>query len=266
MNLELEQLTVSYGRRTILHDISIKFAPQKITALIGPNGCGKSTLLKTIMGFVKADNGQAKLNGKPISSFGRRDLSRRISYLPQENYCPDHMTLAELIELSAYSRRSLLSAPSKLDRETFMEAMKTVGLSNAAHKAVNMLSGGQKQRAFIALLLAQNTDIILMDEPVNHLDVKYQYTVMQLIRKLCEEAGKTVVIVLHDINLTAAFADHIVMMKHGRVVMQGDVEQKLTEYSIEDVFDIPNSLFRYNNRVMCQPFPGLTRFCDSSGQ
>ncbi|MEF2072685.1 ABC transporter ATP-binding protein [Consotaella aegiceratis] len=252
--LETKNVTASYGEAPVLQDVSVEFAAGRLTALVGPNGCGKSTLLKAIMGFVSVSRGEVVLGDRPIRDFGRRALARRIAYLPQESHCPDYMTLGELVELAGYARYSWIGGPSAQDRLLFREALDIVGLADLAHRPVNALSGGQRQRAFIAMVLAQDADIVLMDEPVNHLDLKYQYAVLDLVRDLTLRHGKTVIAVLHDLNLTAAFADDVVMLRDGRVMAAGPVAATVNPATVEAVFDLKADIFARDGRLVCLPF------------
>ncbi|MDQ1195012.1 iron complex transport system ATP-binding protein [Rhizobium sp. SORGH_AS 787] len=251
--LDAMDLHASYGHVSVLRGLSARFHNGHVTALVGPNGCGKSTLLKTIMGFLPLSSGTITLEGRSIREIGRRHLARRIAYLPQECHCPDYMTLGELIELAGYARYGLASGPTERDRVLFAEALKTVGLEDKARAQVNTLSGGQRQRAFIAMVLAQDTDVILMDEPVNHLDVKYQYAVLGLVRELTDRHGKTVIVVLHDLNLASTFADDVIMLKAGRVLASGPVAATITPANVSDVFDLQADIFSRQGRLICVP-------------
>lgn len=251
--LQLNNVSASYGDQLVLSAVSATFTKGQVTALVGPNGCGKSTLLKAVMGFVPLRDGAVELEGQKTTTMPRRALARRVAYLPQETYCPDYMTLGELIELAGYARYSLFGGPTAGDRALFAESLAFVGLADLAHHQVNLLSGGQRQRAWIAMVLAQDADIILLDEPVNHLDIKYQYAVLSLIRSLTVEHGKTVIIVLHDLNLTAAFADSVVMLKAGRVQANGTVQEAINPRSLAEVFGIEAEVFRHDNRLVCLP-------------
>ncbi|WEX08017.1 ABC transporter ATP-binding protein [Chelativorans sp. AA-79] len=252
--LACNDLTVSYSpaARPVLNGVSVKFSARRFTALVGPNGCGKSTLIKTIMGFLPTSSGTVSLDGKPVLGTGRKELAKRVAYLPQENYCPDYITLGELVELGAYARYSLFGGPDEKDRALFADALATVGLEDMASKPVNALSGGQRQRAWIAMILAQDSDVILLDEPVNHLDVRYQYSILTLIRSLTQR-GKTIVAVLHDLNLTAAFSDEVVMMCEGRIIAHGTTSESITSSNVRRVFDFDADIFRRGERLVCLP-------------
>lgn len=251
--LEARDIAASYGEVPVLQGLSAAFAKGRVTALVGPNGCGKSTLLKAIMGFVPVSAGEIRLEREPVRAIGRRALARRIAYLPQESQCPDYMTLGELIELAGHSRYTLAGGPSERDRMLFRQALEIVGLADRAGCQVNALSGGQRQRAWIAMVLAQDTDVILMDEPVNHLDMKYQYAVLGLVRDLSVRHGKTIVIVLHDLNLTATFADNVVMLRAGKVVAAGPVATTVTASTVARVFDLEAEVFTRDGRLICLP-------------
>ncbi|MEW5421001.1 ABC transporter ATP-binding protein [Amorphus sp. 3PC139-8] len=251
--LAATDLTVSYGKTPVLSGLSAAFVPGRLTALVGPNGCGKSTLLKTLLGLMRADTGSVTLDGTPIDRIGRRALARRIAYLPQETHCPDYMTVGELVELGGHSRYALMGGPDARDRNLFRSALETVGLTDQAHRRVSRLSGGQRQRAWIAMVLTQDSDILLMDEPVNHLDMPYQYTVLDLVRSLTRGHGKTVVCVLHDLNLAAAFADEMVMLREGRTIAAGPTSDTITPETVRDVFSFEADIFRRHDRLVCLP-------------
>ncbi|NJO55812.1 MAG: ABC transporter ATP-binding protein [Rhodospirillales bacterium] len=251
--LAAEHLVVGYGRTPVLRGLTARFETGRVTALVGPNGCGKSTLLKAVMGLVPTSGGDVRLEGRPIRQIGRRELARRIAYLPQECLCPDYMTLGELVELSGYARYSLFGGPSDRDRELFRRALETVGLADRAGHQMNSLSGGQRQRAWIAMILAQDTDIVLMDEPVNHLDMKYQYAVLALVRALSVKHGKTVVVVLHDLNLTTAFTDDVVILGDGEVLAAGPVAKTITAETVAHAFGIATEVFVRDGRLVCLP-------------
>lgn len=251
--LETRHVSAAYGPLNVLSDVSVRFSKGRLTAIVGPNGCGKSSLLKAIMGFLPISTGDILLEGAALRGIGRKALARRIAYLPQDCFCPDYMTLGELIELAGYSRYSLTGGPSAQDRDLFKQVLETVGLSDRAGLPVNKLSGGQRQRAWIAMVLAQDTDVILMDEPVNHLDMKYQFAVLELVRELIETHGKTVIAVLHDLNLTTAFADEVVLMQSGRCITAGPVADTVTSDNIEQVFGLRTQIFPRDGRLVCFP-------------
>jgi len=253
--LAATDLTVSYGKTPVLKGLSAAFSPGGLTALVGPNGCGKSTLLKTLLSLLRAESGSVTLDGTPVDRIGRRALARRVAYLPQETHCPDYMTVGELVELGGHSRYALMGGPDARDRQLFETALETVGLADRAHDRVSRLSGGQRQRAWIAMVLAQDSDILLMDEPVNHLDMAYQYTVLALVRALTRDHGKTVVCVLHDLNLAAAFADEVVMLREGVTIAAGPTIETVTPETVRQVFAFEADIYLRHDRLVCLPHP-----------
>ncbi|MFB2532061.1 ABC transporter ATP-binding protein [Paracoccus sp. p4-l81] len=251
--LKIDGATAVLGAHRVLDGFSARVRQGRLTALVGPNGCGKSTLLRAVMGFVPLSAGAIRLDDQPIRGLPRPALARRVAYLPQDSHCPDHLSVGELVELGGYARCGLFGGPDAADRARFRAALTTVGLSDLAHRPVNALSGGQRQRAWIALVLAQDAPLMLLDEPVNHLDMRYQYDVLALVRDLTLHHGRTVVCVLHDMNLASGFADDLVMMKDGRAEVAGPVEATLTATNVARVFGFDAEILRHNGRTLCLP-------------
>ena len=251
--LTLQDIHAGYGPNRVLHGLSARIRPGALTALVGPNGCGKSTLLKAIMGFVPLAQGRILLQGQDIGRFGRRQLARRVAWMPQECSCPDGLTVGGLVELAGHARRSLLGGPSEADRQRYRQTLEIVGLDAHRGSAVNTLSGGQRQRAWIAMTLAQDTPLILMDEPVNHLDLKYQYDTLKLVRSLVRDHGRTVLMILHDLNLAAAFADEILMLAEGRLRVAGPPADTITQAHVSAVFGLEAEIFEHHGRRVCLP-------------
>lgn len=251
--LKVDNIHFSYGRTPILQEVSASFNPGRLTALIGPNGCGKSTLIKAMTGLLPLQSGQITLDDQPISALPRKQLAQRLAYLPQDNHCPDYLTLGELVEMGGYARQPLIGREKGADRTIYLQALETVGLAQHAHRQVNALSGGQRQRAFIAMILAQDAEILLLDEPVNHLDVTYQYGILELIRELVHSHGKTVVTVLHDLNLALSFADEALMMAEGRVIAAGPTAEVITQSRVRQVFALDADFLRQGERLVCVP-------------
>lgn len=253
--LDLHDLHAGYGKHTILNGVSATLSPHAVTALVGPNGCGKSTLLKTIMGFVPLHRGHIRLAGQPAHTLGRRQRAQLLAYMPQDARCPDGLTVGELVELAGYARGSLFGGASASQRQRFHQTLEMVELLPYRGRPVNTLSGGQRQRAWIAMTLAQDTPLILMDEPVNHLDLKHQISTLKLVRTLAHHHDHTLLVVLHDLNLAAAFADLILMLKDGRVVAAGSPEETLTADNLRQVFGVQADIFKRHDRIVCLPFP-----------
>lgn len=255
--LNVNALEVAYGRagESVVKNVNARFSANKFTALIGPNGCGKSTLLKCMMGFLPAKAGTVMIGETAISTMSKKQLASAISYLPQESYCPDYLTVGELVELGAYARSKRFQRASNEDRDRFRWALDKVGLATCASQSINTLSGGQKQRAWIAMILSQDSDIIMLDEPVNHLDIKHQYAVLNLVRELMEEQHKTVIAVLHDLNHASAFSDDVLLMCAGEVVAHGETRTVITAENIKTAFDFDAEILSQGDRVFCAPAP-----------
>lgn len=252
--LSCQNLSVSFGKVPLFNQFSHQFTPAKFTAILGANGSGKSTLLRALLGLIKPVDGSVMLGDSYLSALSRRKIAQRIAYLPQENHYSDHMTVGELIEMSSFARRGLFGGIRQEDRQEFYKALTFVGLTELAGQRLCQLSGGQRQRAFVAMVLAQQTPIILMDEPVNHLDVKYQYAVLDLARDLVISEGKTVLMVLHDINLAAAYADEAIVLDRGQILAQGPMSQILDDNTFFQCFGIKAKRHQIDGRQVYLPY------------
>ncbi|MEM8775618.1 MAG: ABC transporter ATP-binding protein [Pseudomonadota bacterium] len=238
--ISVQNLTVKYAPRSpdVLCKCSVDFADGSFTAVVGPNGCGKSTLLKSILKLIPVESGLVKLGSRPIHEYSRKELAREIAFLPQSNACPDYLTVEELVELGTYSHAEFLSVRRGANRERVAEALLHVGLSEQAGSYVNQLSGGQQQRAFLGMVLAQDAQILMLDEPINHLDLQHQHSLLQLLKELVGQFGKTVIAVLHDLNLAAQYAERLVLMHKGAVALHDSIESAFAKPIIEQVFDV----------------------------
>lgn len=220
MRLRTENLTVSYGAQTVLDGLSLALPAGKITALLGPNGCGKSTLLNCFSRLLTPDSGEILLDEKPIAGFSARQLARRLALLPQHHLSPEGITVRELVSYGRSPWLSLWGRLSAEDNERVNVAMSQTRTRNLADRRLTQLSGGQRQRAFLAMVLAQDTPLILLDEPTTYLDINHQVELMRLMVEL-KRQGKTVVTVLHDLNQASRYCDHLVVLASGRVMAQG---------------------------------------------
>ena len=250
--LETKNLSVAYGKQTIIANLSVSIPKGKITALVGPNGCGKSTLLKTLVRINKAKSGEVLLEGKTLSSYGDKALARSLSLLPQILVSPEGITVRKLVE---YGRSPYVSHWGRLaqdDKDIVEQAMRDTGVLEFADKPVDSLSGGQRQRAWIAMVVAQDTDVVMFDEPTTYLDMSHQVELMKLIQQM-NAKGKTVVVVLHDLNQACRYCDHLVVLKHGEIVEQGSPDEVMTQTLLNDVFDLKANVFRdpVSNTPMC---------------
>ncbi|MEQ6967317.1 Fe(3+) dicitrate ABC transporter ATP-binding protein FecE [Pectobacterium polaris] len=237
MELTTQNLTAGYGDKRILDGLSLSLPAGKITALLGPNGCGKSTLLKCFAKLLTPESGAIQLNGKPLSAFSARQLSRHLALLPQQHLTPEGITVRDMV---AYGRSPWLSLWGRLsqdDRQRVQLAMEKTHIVELADKRLTNLSGGQRQRAFLAMLLAQDTPVVLLDEPTTYLDINHQVELMKLLREL-NQAGKTVVTVLHDLNQASRYCDHLVMLTGGRVMAQGSPHEVMKPALLQQVFNI----------------------------
>ncbi|NGX88609.1 Fe(3+) dicitrate ABC transporter ATP-binding protein FecE [Rahnella sp. Lac-M11] len=237
MQLSAENLYAGYGNKSILNGLSVTLPAGKITALIGPNGCGKSTLLKCFSRLLTPESGTLRLQGDDISRLHGRALARKLALLPQQHVAPEGIRVRELV---GYGRSPWLNLWGRLgeqDHARVSRAMQETKIGDLAEKLVSELSGGQRQRVFLAMVLAQDTPLVLLDEPTTYLDISHQVELMNLLRRQNQQ-GKTVVAVLHDLNQASRYCDYLVMMAAGKIVAQGSPEAVMTPALLAQVFDI----------------------------
>lgn len=252
MRLRTENLTVSYGAQTVLDGLSLALPAGKITALLGPNGCGKSTLLNCFSRLLTPDSGEILLDEKPIAGFSARQLARRLALLPQHHLSPEGITVRELVSYGRSPWLSLWGRLSAEDNERVNVAMSQTRTRNLADRRLTQLSGGQRQRAFLAMVLAQDTPLILLDEPTTYLDINHQVELMRLMVEL-KRQGKTVVTVLHDLNQASRYCDHLVVLASGRVMAQGAPEAVMKPELLKTVFSVEAEIHLepVSGRPMC---------------
>lgn len=226
------------GQPLILRDLSVAIPAGRITALIGANGSGKSTLLKTLARELLPNPGQVLLDGRSIATLPRLQMASRVGVLFQENVAPDGLTVEELVSRGRFPYRRLFESPTAGDLEAVEHALGWTGLLTLRHRPLDQLSGGQKQLAWIALALAQTTNVLLLDEPTTFLDLKHQIEVMRVIEKLRHDLGLTIVMVLHDVNQAARHASHLIAIRRGRVIAQGAPGEVITAEILRDVYDV----------------------------
>lgn len=236
--LRAEGISVSYADKEVLHQLDLVIAPGGVTALCGPNGCGKSTLLRALAGLQPVQTGSVSVAGRPLRSFNRRELARTLTMLAQFNQIPEGLTVAELVSYGRHPHRSFLGAMSDADRLAVQDALYATGLQDFAGRRLSALSGGERQRAWIAVALAQQCDVVLLDEPTTYLDIHHQIDVLRELRRLNRDTGLTIVWVLHDLNQAAAFSDHIVLMRGGRILHQGEPDAVIAPGPLRETFDI----------------------------
>lgn len=231
-------LSAGYETRPILKGVDIAIAQGKLTVLLGPNGSGKSTLLKTLARTLKPSAGRVYLDGKDIHHSNTRDVAKRLGILPQGPIAPEGLTVKQLVGMGRFPHQTLWRQDNKQDAEAIREAMAYTNVTEFANRNVDALSGGQRQRCWIAMVLAQKTDLILLDEPTTFLDLKVQVDLLELLSRLAHEHGRTLLLVLHDLNLAAAYADHLVMMCDGRITTSGPPSEIFTAANLKRVFDL----------------------------
>jgi iron complex transport system ATP-binding protein len=247
--LKAETLNIGYGQRTVVEGLSLDLLKGGITALVGPNGSGKSTLLKTLARLLKPSAGEVFLNGKSISRMSTSVVAQEIAVLPQGPVAPPGLTVGELVEQGRYPHAGPLKMLRKQDYSAISEALRLTGMEDFTHRSLDNLSGGEKQRAWIALALAQETPVLLLDEPTTFLDIGHQLEVLELVEKLNRDKGMTVVLVVHDLNHAARYATRMVALKDGLIVADGPPSEVLTA-------DLLNFLFGVHAHIISDPETG----------
>lgn len=234
--LELKNISAGYGNHTVLEGVTADFAKGALTSVVGVNGCGKSTLLKSALGILPLSGGEIVIDGENIQSLGRTGIARRVAYLSQGKNTPD-MTVSQLVLHGRFPHLSYPRRYGSADRKIASEAMESLGIAHLAHKTLSSLSGGMRQTAYIAMAICQDTDYILLDEPVTYLDIAHQLELMKLLRRLAD-AGKGIVTVMHDLTLAFNFSDEIAVIDGGRITAKA-TPTEISELSvIEDIFGV----------------------------
>ncbi|MBP2475190.1 iron complex transport system ATP-binding protein [Crossiella equi] len=236
--LEATGLTLGYGENVIVDGLDFSVLDGTVTAVIGPNGCGKSTLLRALGRLIAPRRGHVLLDGKRIDKTPTREVAKVLGVLPQTPTAPEGLTVADLVARGRHPHQSWYKQWSSDDEDTVSEALRMTGMLEFAERTLDQLSGGQRQRAWISMALAQGTDLLLLDEPTTYLDLAHQVDVLDLVQRLHHEAGRTVVMVLHDLNLAARYADRLVAMRAGKIVAQGNPSDVLTEDLLREVFGL----------------------------
>lgn len=250
--IKAKNISKSYGSNLVLNDITMQFPKGKVISLIGSNGAGKSTLLSIISRLLEQDDGTVAMDGKKISEFKNKKLARHLSILKQSNNVGLKLTVEELVSFGRfpYSQGRLRDE----DHQKIEQAIQFLSLEDIKDSYLDELSGGQKQRAYLAMVVAQDTDYILLDEPLNNLDMKYSVQIMTTLRKLADELDKTIIIVLHDINFASHYSDYIAALKEGNVKYYGITNTIITEQILQDVFDIRCAITENNGKKTCNYF------------
>ncbi|MBX3288252.1 MAG: ATP-binding cassette domain-containing protein [Acidobacteria bacterium] len=247
--IEVRDISKIYSSVTVLDGVSFRIADRSITSFVGPNGAGKTTLLGIISRLIKPDGGEVLLDEKSISEYGGSDLAKRISILKQSNFVNMRLTVRELIGFGRFPHSG--GRLTGEDKDMVERAVEYLDLAEMAEKDINELSGGQRQRAFIGMIVAQDTDHILLDEPLNSLDMRHSVEMMRILRRLTDELKKTVVLVLHDINFAARYSDRMVALKNGKVAALGSVDEVVREDVLASVFDVPLEIREIDGKKIC---------------
>ena len=243
MTIEIKNLQLAYGDCPIVHNLSLSFPKNKVIALIGPNGCCKSTTLKAVARLLKPKQGSITYQGNDIWQKTPKEYAKSLAFLPQQHLVPEGISVRELV---AYGRSPYLNLWGKLsqkDEDLVNWAMQQTRTTELADKLVSDLSGGQQQRVFLAMTLAQDAEIVLLDEPTTYLDLNRQADLMAMMRQM-QQNGKTVITVLHDLNQACRYCDHLIVMKKGAVMAQGTPDEVMTEELLKDVFDLDVIIYR----------------------
>ncbi|MFE5840707.1 ABC transporter ATP-binding protein [Streptomyces niveus] len=236
--LRARELTLAYDDRTVVHDLELAVPDGRVSVIVGPNACGKSTTLRALGRLLKPKSGSVLLDGEELARIPTRKIAQSIGLLPQSPTAPEAITVADLVSRGRQPHQHWWQQWSEEDERAVTEAMARTDVTDLAERSVDELSGGQRQRVWIAMALAQETDLLLLDEPTTFLDIAHQVEVLDLVRRLNHEQGRTVVIVLHDLNQAARYADHLVAMKSGRIVAEGHPGEIVTAELVREVFGL----------------------------
>ena len=250
--IEVHEITKKYEEKVVLDKVGLQFHKGKVTSLIGSNGAGKSTLLSVISRLLSQDEGVVMVDEKNVTEYKNRMLAQRLSILKQSNHVRLKLTVCELVSFGRfpYSQDKL----TKEDVKKVDRAIDFLNLRSIEHAFIDELSGGQKQRAYMAMVVAQDTEYILLDEPLNNLDMKHSVQTMKLMRQLADELGKTIIVVLHDINFASHYSDYIVALKDGKVVYYDTTDNIIREDVLKDVFDVRVKICEFDNKRICNYF------------
>lgn len=253
--LTTRKLTLAYDRALIIQDLNVVIPAHQMTALVGPNGCGKSTLLKGLARLLKPQSGVVYLDSESIFKLSTKAVAKRLGMLPQSPIAPEGLTVRELVAQGRYPHQSWLQQWSQEDEHFTEQALEITGMTELGDRPLDSLSGGQRQRAWIAMALAQNTEILLLDEPTTFLDLAHQIEVLDLLHDLNQMQGRTIVMVLHDLNQACRYADYLIAMREGKIFAQGFPAEVMTVEMVRSVFGIENHIIKdpVTATPMCVP-------------
>lgn len=247
--IAVKQISKSYQTSQIIKDLSVTIPKQQLTTIIGPNGAGKSTLLGMISRIIPQTSGEVLIDDVLLRDWKANDLAKQLSILKQDNHILLKLTVEELVSFGRYPHS--FGRLTTVDFEKINEAICYMDLESYRHQYIHTLSGGERQRAYIAMIIAQDTKYILLDEPLNSVDIKHARELMKHIRRLVDELGKTVVVVLHDINFASCYSDFIIAMKKGEIAYAGTPEELMNDKTLQDIYDIPFTITEDQNKKIC---------------
>lgn len=236
--LNASQVDIGYRNTTIIKELDVQIRDGKVTSIIGPNGCGKSTLLKALSRLIEVKKGEVLLDNQNIQHQSTKEVAKKIAILPQTPTVTDSITVEELVSYGRFPHQKGFGRLSKKDKDEIEWSLNVTGITEFRHQSINDLSGGQRQRVWIAMALAQKTDIIFLDEPTTYLDISHQLEILQLVQHLNKKLGCTIVMVLHDINQAIRFSDYLLIMKEGQIIDNGPTDQVISKEILESVFNI----------------------------
>ncbi|WP_189012580.1 ABC transporter ATP-binding protein [Paenibacillus marchantiophytorum] len=236
--LVADRLNISYGEHLIVENLNLSIPTGKITALVGANGSGKSTILKSMARIMKPQQGTVLLDGKSIHSQSTKEVAKQLAILPQNPIAPEGLTVSELVGYGRFPHQRAMGSLSKEDNQVIHWAIEVTGLMQFADRPVDQLSGGQRQRAWIAMALAQQTDLLFLDEPTTFLDMAHQLEVLKLLEKLNREQGRTIIMVVHDLNHATRYAQHVVAIQAGKVMCEGSPAEVVTSETLRTIFNV----------------------------
>lgn len=246
--IDVKQLSVTLGDRQILHDINVSVPVGKITTLIGPNGCGKSTLLRSMIGYIHSPRDCVTILGKPLQSYSQNELARQMAFLPQVPNMPKDMTVEELVYCGRYPYQMWWKNTAKEDREIVDYALGITKTNHLRNQLIPSLSGGERQRVWIAMALAQQPKLLVLDEPTTYLDINHQLEIMELLKRLNDEQGLTVLMVLHELTQAVQYSHHMDIIKDGHLVTAGETKEIVSDELFRDVFSVDVQIDTFDDK------------------
>ena len=246
--IDVKQLSVTLGDRQILHDINVSVPVGKITTLIGPNGCGKSTLLRSMIGYIHSPRECVTILGKPLQSYSQSELARQMAFLPQVPNMPKDMTVEELVYCGRYPYQTWWKNTAKEDREIVDYALGITKTDHLRYQLIPSLSGGERQRVWIAMALAQEPKLLVLDEPTTYLDINHQLEIMELLKRLNEVQGLTVLMVLHELTQAVQYSHYMAVIKNGHLVTSGETKSIISDHLFQQVFSVDVQIDTFDDK------------------